>query len=276
MLVYKMYVLQLDFTGFLWIYFEIYLTSFYLYFVILLMPINWGLETLKWSFISGLTFSEALKGVLKGLSLSMLMPAEVADSVGRSSDDKTLFVKTIWSGMMQNCITFGFAVLAIFHFQTQNDSFDWWLNLLTYSAFILSIIGILCFHFPKLIFIQKWRQIIVSNNFDNLQITKVVAVGLLRYFVFLFQYYLLIRLFYLGESNLDLFSAVAVTFSVKTMIPALNFLSEIGVREFSALYVFQNLKLQVQPVIAASAVLWFINIFPLVIVGLKHWLKWKK
>ena len=63
--------------------------SFLIFFLpaLLLMPVNWSLESIKWRmlalYVRKLSFGEALRSVLTGISFSLFTPNRVGDSVGR-------------------------------------------------------------------------------------------------------------------------------------------------------------------------------------------------
>lgn len=69
---------------------EVKLTTtglFYLLMAVLLMPLNWSLEAIKWRFSMQLvypyTFLGALKAVLAGLSTGLITPNRLGNFIGR-------------------------------------------------------------------------------------------------------------------------------------------------------------------------------------------------
>src|SRR5215203_3240268 len=59
----------------------------YLVFAVLLIPVNWGIEALKWQLsvrhIYPIRFHQAFKAVLSGVSFSVTMPNRVGEYLGR-------------------------------------------------------------------------------------------------------------------------------------------------------------------------------------------------
>ena len=74
-------------------------------------------------------------------------------------------------------------------------------------------------------------------------------------------------------------SGVEVVFLVKTITPAFNLLSDLGVREAAALWVFGPFGTSPPVLITATLTLWLVNILVPVLVGLiwvwrlKWWVK---
>jgi len=60
----------------------------YLLYVLFLMPVNWGIEIVKWRYmilkIERITFYKSLKAVLVGITFSSFTPNRVGDYFGRA------------------------------------------------------------------------------------------------------------------------------------------------------------------------------------------------
>ena len=107
----------------------------------------------------------------------------------------------------------------------------------------------------------KWiAWVSVIREYSLADIWKINAWAFVRYAVFCAQFLFVLWWTGLEAPWLLLLAAVGVTFLLKTLLPAFNFLSELGVREFSALLVFSLLDLPHAEVIAASLLLWVMNI----------------
>jgi len=88
----------------------------------------------------------------------------------------------------------------------------------------------------------------------------VLAISGLRYAVFCGQFLLLLGAYGVGSPLGPGLAAVAGTFLLKSLVPSLNALADVGVRELSATHLFGLLGQPALPVLSASLSLWVINI----------------
>ena len=113
--------------------------------------------------------------------------------------------------------------------------------------------------------IMQWVEVI--SDYSEKELLAINAWSLLRYLVFSLQFLFLLWWTGLQAPFFLLLAAVAVTFLLKSLVPAFNFMSDLGVREFSALIIFSVLELPDAEVIAASLLLWIMNICLPALVG---------
>jgi uncharacterized membrane protein YbhN (UPF0104 family) len=118
----------------------------------------------------------------------------------------------------------------------------------------------------------------VIGLYTPAELATGTGYGLLRYFVFLSQFVLALSLFHFQVGVWQLASCVALIFLAKTLIPAINVLGDLGLREFTALVVFAPFKLPAEQIIAATFLIWILNVLGPIVVGIfliwKY--KWKK
>ena len=88
----------------------------------------------------------------------------------------------------------------------------------------------------------------------------VLAISGLRYAVFCAQFMLLLIAYGVATPLGPGLAAVAGTFLLKSLVPSLNALADVGVRELSATHLFGLLGQPALPVLSASLSLWVINI----------------
>jgi len=88
---------------------------------------------------------------------------------------------------------------------------------------------------------------------------KVFVLSFFRYVVFSIQYLLVLKSFNIELSFLLTLSLIAATFFVSTVVPTFA-LTEITVRGVSAIYFFGLYLTDTMPVLAASLILWIINL----------------
>ncbi len=106
------------------------------------------------------------------------------------------------------------------------------------------------------------------RRYSGLELSTALGIGMARYLVFVAQFTLILVLIELPISVLDTVSCVGLIFLVKTLLPAINAIGDLGLREFTALYVFAPYHLASEKIMAATFLIWFINILAPLLVGI--------
>jgi hypothetical protein len=100
-------------------------------------------------------------------------------------------------------------------------------------------------------------------------------LAIVRYLVFVVQF-IFLAIFTLTYINVSLLlSGFGVMMLVKTIVPSAGILGDVGIREVSAYWVFQDSGLEVVKVMWVSLILWAVNILPISMCGIWFWLKRK-
>jgi uncharacterized membrane protein YbhN (UPF0104 family) len=260
-------------------------------FIVLLVPINWALESLKWQRLAQkavpVTFREAFRGTLTGLAIGVAAPAQLGDTLGRiaslRSDDR---LKAIGAALVSNGIQFYVSILGgglglVFVGDKLGlDPFS--TSVLHVLLIILLLAGLAVVYFrsrltswnPEKPYFKKllsYFRIIGQYTASDLLIST--TYGFLRYVVFLSQFVLVLSLFQFGLSLVSLSACASLIFLAKTLIPAINVLGDLGLREFTALFVFKQYNLPAEEIIAATFLVWIINVLGPILIGI--FLIWK-
>lgn len=256
------------------------------YLIIILCPINWALEALKWKIlvakIEKTTFLSAFKGVIAGLSLGFMTPHNLGDYVGRIWQMKNSnrfqaigsillshtaqFLVTCLMGLIGWLIFYNNKILLS---NTPN-------NLILALSLILLLITITVLFIPNFLiylvkktrFLSRFENYItITQNYTVKERLLMLIISILRYLVFTAQFMLLLFILGANLSNLLIFAGITLVFFTKSVVPSFNFLSDLGLREVSALYFLGMLPILEPKIIAASLCLWIINILFPTIVG---------
>lgn len=245
----------------------------------LLMILNWGLEAKKWQLlaapVASISLGRAVRAVLIGLSLGFITPRSLGDYAGRMMEtpcnNRERLVGAIFlNRISQSFSTCLFGVLGLIYLgatTTIDIQFPW------ACLFPLVLIATLaCFLFLgkgrvwmnsllKRFAGKRLLQLVkIMGEYSNFDIRRLLAYANLRYLVFSFQFVLILKLAEIDLSLLQLAAGVAVVYLLKSLIPTFNFLSDLGVREFSALWVFSAFTLPENQLVLASLLLWCLNI----------------
>jgi len=230
--------------------------------VLLLMPLNWALETMKWQLlihpVHSVSFQKALTDVLMGLSLNWVLPFTLGDYLGRvwSYDQvgqaskavvinrATSFFVTGWAGLtgvygylrMQGLVGVDVPVFFVFY-------------------------GLVSIVLMWVVFVFLFRY----------RIPFFLTV--LRYLVFMAPLVLLFRWSLPVDVSVStLIMGVAWIFLIRSSIPSL--FGALGLREASALLFFDGLG-HPAAILVPGLIVWFVNLVIPSLVGLALLLKYK-
>jgi hypothetical protein len=261
---------------------------------LLLMPANWFCEAWKWkviaSKIENTSLIKAGKGVLTGLALGFATPHSLGDYAGRiwqmdkKNREKALggILFSRWAQMAVT-LTFGIPGLIFFVFKVSDNSTTFHAAFAVLMVLGLVVIMGIILLLPTLIrslftrFGKKYwfRFIEILSMFNPNEIWKIMGISVLRYLIFAGQFLLILYLFGLKLPIEIQAMGVAFIYLAKSVIPAFNFLSDLGVREFSALLFFEYFPVDTNLIISASLSVWLLNIFTPTIIGALLILKMK-
>ncbi len=260
--------------------------------VILMMMVNWGLESVKWRKlirkIEKISFFRSCQAVLTGASISFFTPNRIGEYFARvyvlekASHIEGILV-TIIGSMSQLIVTILTGTIALLIFDPAKFYNVPPITGYLYSSLVVMLVVIdlllLFFYFnvsllaslKEKIFWVKLRKLrkffIVFSLFHKKDLGIIMGLSFSRYIVFSLQYYILLRIFSVPISFVDGTIITSLIFFVLTAIPTVA-LTELGVRDAAAVYLFGLYfsKLGIMDdsiaagVLSASTFLWFLNI----------------
>jgi Lysylphosphatidylglycerol synthase TM region len=260
-----------------------------LYGMIFLMFVNWSLETVKWQIairsIQVMKFIPAFKAVLAGTCIASFTPNRVGEYLGRmmfieKGNKISSVAPTILCSMSQMLITFIAGSVGLFFMSSLSFRFKMeWLNpsffktAMIVSGFGALVLGLVYFKFDPLIFqINKWlerkqKKFSMPLNFNLGVLAAIFSLSVLRYTVFIIQYYLLFSLFGITMNGMEVFTGVSVMFVLLAIVPTLTFLTDLGIRWLAGIQIFQIFTANTAGIVAASLGIWFINLIIPALIG---------
>ena len=264
---------------------------------LLLMVVNWSIETIKWKLaiqkIQRINFFTAFKAVLSGVSFSVTTPNRVGEYLGRvlyMEEGKRIkaISLTIAGSMSQLIITLlmGLAGLLILRSPMENSGMisSFWLDVLLYGIFpTLGILTLFYFKLPWLVSridrlpgVKEYSWIIEAlEDFNATLLMQLLSLSAVRFFVFIVQYYLLFRLFDVDVSLGQCWSAVSVSFLVMAVIPTIALFTDLGLRGKVSLKLLGLFSENSLGIGLTAVSIWFINLVipalagSLLILGIK-------
>jgi hypothetical protein len=256
--------------------------------VVLMMFINWMLESLKWKFmirkIEAISFFTSLRAIFSGITVSSFTPNRIGEYGGRvfcleKSDRIQAVFITILCSMAQllTTIIFGSFAFFILHEQFLDDQY-FIIEISSFSLLVLFTFNILFvlayFNVASLIkfllkfsffnFLRKHINIISLFNTRDLLVTFLFSV--LRYLVFSIQFLILLYVFNVDISLFDAILSIMLIFFFITLTPTIT-IAEIGVRGSMALLVLLKFSTNIIGILSSTFLLWIINLIIPAIIG---------
>jgi hypothetical protein len=258
----------------------------YLILVLLLMPINWMLEAYKWRMMFNtpeeLSFWNATKGVLMGVTLGLFTPNGIGEFAGRIWVVKEIHREravssSIAGSLAQLCITITIGG-AFVVFQASQILAKEWLVTAQVLGVITVLVGLISYYkmpqiaavvLSKIKFFDRFENFKQAlESFTKRELTMAYIISLIRYGVFCTQ--LGVLLYAIGglyAVDLSfLFVTIPIYYYIQTLVPTVA-LSEIGVRGLILLFLFAGIMIESE-VILISFLIWIINLILPGLIGM--------
>jgi hypothetical protein len=246
-----------------------------------LVPLNWGLEAWKWQRLAqhlepGHSFGRSLRAVLLGLTLGFATPNRVGDYAARILElharRRLEAVGAVFLGRYAQLVATvlaGGAGLLYFVVKFYLGGYPAAQLGVGVAATLGAAVALLPLYRSRLLLavlalvrpLRRFRRYLaVMPTYSASELHVVLGLSGLRYAVFCGQFLLLLYAYGVRTSLGPAVAAVAGTFLFKSLVPSLNALADVGVRELSATHLFGLLGQPALPVLSASLSLWVINI----------------
>lgn len=263
---------------------------FQLTLVIALLFVNWGIEALKWQKVIGkiqpIRWIQCLKAIFTGTTLAFFTPNRMGEYLGR-----VLYIEpgkrgqaislTLVCSMAQLLVTLWLGIAGMLMIRGDlvsniGESSSIWLNSILYFAgigvvfltllyFKLSWVIRLIERIPRIE--QFVRYVRVLDNFNATILWQILSLSLIRYLVFIAQYYLLFKVFEVQLTGWQVFWAVSVVFLVLAIVPTIALVTELGVRWKTSIEVIQLFSANLVGIMATSLAIWIINLVIPALIG---------
>jgi hypothetical protein len=259
--------------------------------LLLLLPVNWGIESLKWKLLVGrseqISFGTAFLGVLGGLATSVFTPNRVGEFIGRvfilkKSDPLEGILLTLVGSFSQMLVTLSLGTLAYLFFAPvymPGILPESTLLVRAFSGTLIALVLLLIFFYFNIPALRRISLLLPGKFAERLSrgirslaacpkplLLKTLLLSTVRYLVFLIQFCLAIRLFGLPFPIRDCLLVIPVIYLVLLAIPTMA-LTEIGVRGSVSVFLFGLLcgpagldSSQELAVLSASTLIWLVNI----------------
>ena len=255
---------------------------------ILLMFVNWGLETYKWRYlilkIENISFLRAVKAILSGVTVSVFTPNRIGEYAGRvvyinKGDRIKAALITVISSFGQLTVTLLVGALAfLFYLQAYHSetigSLSIYIAVQLYIVFFVLVLltfintSVLTIILSRIKFLatrfQKYIE--VFSYYSQADLLLILLLSSARFMVFSTQYYLLLLFFEVDITLMQAIILIPVYFITLTAIPTIT-LAELGVREVVAITVFSAISTNEIGMVSTSFAIWVINLAIPAILG---------
>lgn len=256
--------------------------------VVLLMIVNWSIETWKWMIavqrVQPVKFFTAFKAVLSGVSFSVSTPNRVGEYVGRvlymeEGNRLKAISLTIMCSISQLIITVLMGCIGLFFLMERIKTSEivslLWVKVMFYG--VLLVLLILTLFYFRVSWLIKWIDRLPGSSrytylvealeyFNATLLWRLLSLSAVRFLVFGIQYYLLFRLFGVDVNWWQSFWTVSTIFLVLAIIPTIA-LAELGVRGEISLKLMGLFSANGLGIGLTTATAWFINLVIPAIAG---------
>ena len=254
--------------------------------VLALTPINWSFEAWKWqklaSKVENISFWEAYRGVLVGLTFSIATPMMLGDYAGKilmlKSDKRLQSIGAILLGNgMQTYVSILFGAISYLFFMFWSKPTPVYLHLSIIFFLIIAIIfGLFVsinFHRVDsfstqnkgLQFISKHLHIL--KYYNGIELRSIFFIASARYVVFTIQFLIVLKIFEINSPIIVLLAGIGMIFLAKTLAAILNFVGDLSVRELTSVYYFSYFGVNTSLIAAATLMIWLINVLLPILLG---------
>lgn len=256
----------------------------YLLCCLVLIPLNWLLESLKWkqvlSKIQMLSLGQAIKSVLIGLTSGFFTPNRVGEPVGRSmflaDGNKTKgVICSLICTLSQSFATLFFVCIAVVlacNIVVELGQIPQ--ILLVRNIGIIAAVTVFLLYLTIPFWVGKLK--LKSEKLQDIaraislityvRLLKISLYSIIRFAIYSFQYYLMLRFFAVDITLQQAFIFIPINYFLVSIVPSVAF-AELGIRGSSALLVMEPLLGNTLGVALAAMSLWFINYVIPMLVG---------
>ncbi len=255
---------------------------------VLLVPVNWGLETQKWRCLltrfTPISFWQAYRAILAGVAVSLFTPNRMGEYGGRvlaveARHGWKAVLATLVGSMSQWLVLFGMGFIGLAIFSTyavfRNETLLPWLFVA--GAALVSGLAFLFFHLSKLPgwlrflpfyrYLHRYLRLIAFvHRYRKGDLRQVLGLALLRYATYSLQYFLVLHFLGVEISPLTGFAGISTLFLFQTSLPLPPVIG-LFARGEAALFVWGHFSDQSLSILAASFGLFIINLTAPALLG---------
>ncbi len=259
--------------------------------VILMMLLNWFLESLKWRFliskIEKVSIKRSIRAIFSGITISAFTPNRVGEYGGRvfcleKADRIKGVLITVIGSMAQLVTTIVFGSIGILLLPNLMPEFDSLLSNIVFAypimLFLLILLNVLLVTLflnasvfsvvlSKIKFFRKFKKYNeVFSFYNSSELLEILLYSVGRYIVFTTQFFILLQVFDVQIGYIDAMILITTMLLVISIIPTIA-ITEIGIRGSIALFLFGLVSVNAIGILSATFVMWVINLLLPALIG---------
>jgi hypothetical protein len=267
---------------------------FYIPLLLVLMIFNWLIESVKWKIavasVQPVSMFRAFKAVLAGVSISLSLPNRIGEYLGRvlylePTQRVRAISVTVVASFSQLIVTVMMGFLGLLLARPVMLSQGgwaiqtWWIAV---GVVVLIAILMLLLYF-NISFLNRWLQqklldssskwplrfkgwLAALNSCDAAILRVLLSLSVLRYVVFVAQYYLAYQFFGVHFNMHQLFIIVSLTFLTLAAVPTFA-APELALRGAVGIFIAKWFTMQTAEVVLALLLIWITNLILPAIIG---------
>ncbi len=260
----------------------------WLIFTVILIPINWAFETLKWQALikdfENLSFWKSYKAILVGITFSIFTPNRIGEYGGRvllvkPENNWKAVIATLVGSFSQLLILLSFGIIGLLFFIQIFMEMEFWIWLSLLSVGILfTLLMLFCFFNIDLViplvkripYTHKLRRYVkhvnVLRNYSSSILSTALFYAFLRYSTYTLQYFFMLQFFGITVSIIKGLAGIATIFLLQTSIPLPPIL-DLFARGQIALEIWGFFSENEIGILASTFTLWILNLIIPALIG---------
>lgn len=253
--------------------------------VIILMLINWGIESIKWKLLIDklhpISWLDAVEGILFGVTFSLFTPSRIGEFGGRvfalNTERKEAIVSTLLGSIAQIVVNLSLGALGLLLYAVLFEQLDAYIVFAFIFIYLLMVAAVhFCYYNLDVVstkfsnyplFKKVYKYIHIIDLYSNSDFLRLEIYSIIRYGIYCFQFVLLLKFFGFDLGILTAMVLVAAIFFVQTINPINIALIDFGFRGNVAAYFLAGFTDNPIAIIATTVCLWFINLIVPAIIG---------
>lgn len=249
---------------------------------VLLMLINWGIEAVKWRIsvkpVQEVSFQTAFKAILSGVSVSISTPYRVGEYLGRilymNEGNKLKAVSlTVVGSISQVMLTLAMGLVGLLlmseELARQHILSPLWIKMIASGVcMVLVILTLFYFKLSWLVkridqvpAVKKFTWLINAlENFNATILFSLLSLSVIRFLVFILQYYLLFRFFGVSIGFDQVWVSVSLMFLVMAVVPTIALFTDLGLKGEISLKLIGLFSVNGLGITLTTISIWLINL----------------
>ncbi len=250
--------------------------------VVLLIPLNWATETLKWHqfvqrFEPNFSFFRGFQAVLAGVAFSLFLPNRVGEYGGRiffvkKENQWKAVIANLVGNFSQTVVLLAAGAVGAAHFMFKFLKVDALIAqavallgigasaVLLFVYFNIDLLVPLGKRLPGQRFWQRFaKNLKVLREFTRRELAEILAWSTIRCLIYAAQYFLLLRFFNIETSFVDGLAGIFAVFFVQMSVP-LPPITGLLARGNVALHIWGVFGANEVSILAATLGLWLLNL----------------